>query len=404
MRKKHVFSLFIAVALCLIPAYATESVAPTESVAQASVLPDTQNAYSALMDSFGACTISDSPYVYNYPSYYGGSYTKDNVLYVNLTSNDASIQQEVLAVCDPYSDVIRFRIVPYSMTDLLTLSREVYDASQPDVISTYVDEERNCVVAEVDETSEVTAVQLLSNLSATKRKIAYHSDMIVIQQSSGDFIFCDDLPSQEISVTATQTSDSLDKATYYAYGGSKISDSSRDLGSLGACGTYNTTGVNAFVTAGHLFNSTGTTVYIGTRSLGTVVKLDKDHDYAIIKSNGNYTLTNRAYLDNTGVTFRFPGVLDPETGATIQVYGAGTGMSRGEVSRKYVNTGGLYNLIQVNSSAYGKRPGHGDSGAPVTVGLKMIGTVTGITSATGYTWYLAPCTSWDGCFSLKLTD
>lgn len=404
MRKKHIFSLFFALALCLIPAYATESITPTDSAYQISTLTDTQNAYTQLMQSFGPrATDTVTSYAYNYPDWYGGSYIEGDALYVNLTTDDVLVQRTVLEACGDFADVVRFRQVSYSLNNLLSLS-EVLPIYKPDgLISVSVDEISNRVSVEIDADQNPDAVHLLSSIPSTLSQEVYCPDMLSVQVAENNFEFFDASPSSE-QITNT----AIPRATIYAYGGTLISNSNLTLlGSLGACGTYNTTGKDAFVTTGHFFDSTGTSVYFGGRSIGSVVKLDRTYDYAIIASNGYLTPTNRFYI-SSNVTAQFPGVLDPAIGSSASVYGFGTGQSTGTVVSKcqtlQTEKGTLKNLIRVESYKSGKMPDKGDSGSPVTVGLKMIGTVTGGSRNDQLMgWYLAPCTSWNGCFSVKLT-
>lgn len=334
------------------------------------------NAYDEILKGFDIAVPSDPEYP-NFPSEYGGTYCKDELLYVCLTDNTPEIQATYLEMVST-PDILRFKTVENSYNDLYNLTLQIADQIGASISTVSVDVYDNAV--------EV-GIPTNTSAKASQNTIARIDDIAKFESS--------------IPVSFVNEEKASSSATELR-GGQKICWGS-STGTMTICGTWQ--GNNAILSAGHCV-SVGTTYKHlsssgATLGTGTFSRYDMDqfYDYGVIKITGTGFQTSNKVINNSNYT-TITGKLSSSSGlvgTTVCKYGARKGFGVATINKvdaivSYSNGPTLYGMSKATfTSGTGYK---GDSGGPIYSGHKLYGIYSGdnsnpndsSTTAT-YFWY-----------------
>ena len=366
-KKSFLGTLLAMILVCCNVAYASSE---TEAVALMNTFPISESvrlqiakeqpaieAYNEIMDALDISMPHENDYP-NYPKEYGGSYYKDEKLYICLVENTKENQSKYLSFVENPA-IIEFEEVKNSYNDLCVLKEQIASNEAVSYTSVQVNVYENKVVVGVSEdcksqtyATNISRLQALS-YSDAESMIAYSVEPIA-------------------SSTATEVK-----------GGEGINGLSF---TIGICGTYN--GSNAILTAGHALTLNATYKYRYTNTtLGTAVyKRYADNQYydiGVIQLTSNYTVSNKV-LNNSNYTTITSIVVSPLVGTTLCKYGVASGFTTGEISAtnvtsNYLESDGSYTnvkgLVKVNLPNGGIA--RGDSGGPLYTNHVLYGINSG---------------------------
>lgn len=119
--------------------------------------------FISIPDGYEVATTEDLKRFFSYPDYYSGAFIKNDVLFVGIVNNFASVKTKLSNLTD---GKVEFIEQTFSLSYLKSLIEYLYDTDKNllnCIIFSGIDQEKNCVIISVD--AEQTAEKFASLLN-----------------------------------------------------------------------------------------------------------------------------------------------------------------------------------------------------------------------------------------------